>query len=1048
MKIGLIHLSDIHFRRGFFNPDADNQMARDICAAVRTDLIGTSHVILVVSGDIAFAGAEEEYSYATDWFSELYTHVADGCDATCWIIVAPGNHDLYHDPIRPLRSALIEQLNSNPALCLNPEIVAECLKEQIPFRNFRDNLESDQILVYDHPLLRVHRLPAGDSTVQLNILNSAWMSSRDEKPGSIIFPIDSYSEQLKTPDGFSITVLHHPLGWFQPEYSRKLRTELGQTSSIVLYGHEHLPDSTRTLTSRGDHVRFIDGGVLSSRPTEDSSFNLILLDTDECRIKDCSFQRRDDHYEPTSVLNWQNARRLTSAESDRFRLNDQQRSKFEDSGINIIHPRRDHLCLSDLFVYPDLLPLNGNITTTKERPNRAISAETLIFEPDCSHVILEGEESVGKTALLRMLFGEFCHRGKVPLYLYGANVMSRSDQQIRSALKRVFEDTYEGEDFIQYEQLQPSDRIVLLDDFEFDLERPNAQEGVLDFFRQYSDKTVVVTKDIVPLQQLAATEQRSTIFQEYKTYHIQEFGHLKRDELIKRWLLLGRETRSWNITATLKERDQARAIINTTIGRNLMPSSPVFVLIILQSIESTSASSIGSTYGHYYQFLIISSLIHSGVRSEDLDAFSTYISELAYNEFFVKQGQETSQQHYLRWHQQFCSDYGIEWEMTEIVRRLERGHILAVEDTGAISFKYQYIYYFFLAKRLSRGLSEESIRNHVRHMCDRLHVTEYANVVLFLIHHSDDEFVLDAIRKSAASLMQGQPAFTFDVSDDNRMLNLINRLPKPPGVQLLEDREPEREQERALGNRDLVEAEQREIERRFPEETELKDEPMDALDTLAQAGVAAKTVELLGQVLKNYYGSLRINTKITIGKDAVELSLKALYSFLDLFISNDFAIVDLLVEARRDYEREKLKPARRKDERELERWARDCVFGITRVLSRVIIRKVAKALGSDQLRPTLAKLVSENPSLGYGMIEIAALLDNPGRIPRDQIESIVRRLNNNPLGFQILRDLTAQRIYRYPTDYDDKQWLAEKLSFSMVGQRYADLDKSSRILSC
>lgn len=64
MHLGIIHLSDIHFRSGKFDNAADKEMAERICAAVRTELIGNTHVILLVSGDIAFAGLEDEYEYA------------------------------------------------------------------------------------------------------------------------------------------------------------------------------------------------------------------------------------------------------------------------------------------------------------------------------------------------------------------------------------------------------------------------------------------------------------------------------------------------------------------------------------------------------------------------------------------------------------------------------------------------------------------------------------------------------------------------------------------------------------------------------------------------------------------------------------------------------------------------------------------------------------------------------------------------------------------------------------------------------------------------
>ena len=254
------------------------------------------------------------------------------------------------------------------------------------------------------------------------------------------------------------------------------------------------------------------------------------------------------------------------------------------------------------------------------------------------------------------------------------------------------------------------------------------------------------------------------------------------------------------------------------------------------------------------------------------------------------------------------------------------------------------------------------------------------------------------------------------------------------------------EQDKALKNRDLAEANQRELEKAIPENEELKEQPMDGLDILAQAGVAAKTVELLGQILRNYYGSLRVDTKVKLAEEAVNLSLRALYSFIDLLMSDEVEILEVLIEARREYEQKNVKASARKDDRELERWARDFAFSVLGVVARAIIRKTAGALGSDQLKPTLEKLVPEESSLAYKMVEIAALLDGPIEIPRQKIEVMTKSLKGNPLGFQILRDLVIQRVYRYPTDYTDKQWLSDKLNFSMVNQRSADIDKSRRLL--
>ncbi|MDE0005328.1 MAG: metallophosphoesterase [Rhodospirillaceae bacterium] len=1046
MKIALLHLSDIHFRTDNFDTCADLRLAERISSAIRTELIGSTHVIILVSGDIAYSGIEDEYKYASDWLSELYTQVADSCAATCWILCAPGNHDVDHSRRRQIRNALIQQIRRDSTLSIDKAIIDECTQEQRAFFQFRDDLEGDAILVYTDPLLRVHRIRDGDSIVQINVLNSAWMSSMHEDPGSIVFPLDSYHDQIAKPSGFSISVMHHPLGWFIPENSRRLRADLSQCSSIVICGHEHMPESTRMLTSFGDHVRFIDGGALKTEDSTESSFNLILLDTESCKIKDYTFRSAGARFEGESKDDWEDATRLTSSESGRFRLRSSERTRLDEIGINILHPRKEQLLLRDLFVYPDLLPITSDISKSQGRWDRTISAETLIFGTKSTHNILEGADGAGKTALLKMYFSEFYTRGKIPMHMQGPQLKFGRDGDIRGALRKTFSATYEGEDFTQYEQLEPSERVLLVDDLDLSTKKSDGFRNCLEFIEQFFGKAILVTDDMLSFQKLAVGDGHQSVLAGYSYYSIQEFGHAKRDELIKRWILLGRQAREWNSLPTLSERDSSRVVINTTIGRNFMPSYPIVILIILQSRETGATSPIGSTYGHHYQFLITRSLIECGVRSEDLDAVSNYICELAFSAFYLKQVKEISGSEYNVWHERFCKEYGIDWDATRIRSRLENGSILSIESSGTIYFKYQYVYFFFLAKKLANCLGEKDVMERVRHMCERLHIVEYANIILFLIHHSSDEFVLDAVRRSASVLLQDHSSFELEGTPDNKLLGAINRLPSALGVPILEERDPDQEQARALKSRDIVEASSRELETQLVELDGYSDTTTDGLDGLAQAVVAAKTIELLGQTLRNYYGSLRIGIKVEIGRDTLDLALRAVTAFFELLGNDGFGFVDFLVESRREYEKEHTKESARKSDQELERWARDLMFNIFRMVGRAIIRKVANSLGFEQLRPTLQQLVPNSASISYRMVELAALLDGPRDIPKAKIESMARDLKNNPLGFQILRDFAAQRVYRYPTDYQDKQWLAEKLGFSMARQRSAELDSSRRIM--
>jgi 3',5'-cyclic AMP phosphodiesterase CpdA len=64
MRIGIVHVSDIHLRAGN-NPISSRVGA--INAAIRGVAQDISDLLLIVTGDIAYSGKQEEYAVATDF---------------------------------------------------------------------------------------------------------------------------------------------------------------------------------------------------------------------------------------------------------------------------------------------------------------------------------------------------------------------------------------------------------------------------------------------------------------------------------------------------------------------------------------------------------------------------------------------------------------------------------------------------------------------------------------------------------------------------------------------------------------------------------------------------------------------------------------------------------------------------------------------------------------------------------------------------------------------------------------------------------------------
>lgn len=96
-------------------------------------------------------------------------------------------------------------------------IEALCRKQQ-EYRDFvgvfeYDNLEGVQVKALSHSDLVVqYEVVVEGKGIRINLLNSAWLTERKEKPGYLYFPSKEY--QKITKDGhIEITVYHHPSNW-------------------------------------------------------------------------------------------------------------------------------------------------------------------------------------------------------------------------------------------------------------------------------------------------------------------------------------------------------------------------------------------------------------------------------------------------------------------------------------------------------------------------------------------------------------------------------------------------------------------------------------------------------------------------------------------------------------------------------------------------------------------------------------------------------------------------------------------------------------------
>jgi hypothetical protein len=295
--------------------------------------------------------------------------------------------------------------------------------------------------------------------------------------------------------------------------------------------------------------------------------------------------------------------------------------------------------------------------------------------------------------------------------------------------------------------------------------------------------------------------------------------------------------------------DKSTRIIDTIIGKNFVPSRPIFLLTILQSLELGTPHNLKeSSYGYYYECLIIQALMKINLRPEEIDAYNTYLTELAYV-FFRDNTHELSSSMLLEFHEWFRVEYTTDRDLSEYDHNLIKVSIL--ERTGeALSFRYKYVFYFFAARYLANNITTENIRKRIIEMSKRVYKVEFANIIMFLTHLSKDPFILEQILTNAKSLFSDVVPMTLETD-----IEVINSLSDDIPQLILEQKDVRKVRESHLEILDAVEMYETRDGKDIPDDFNIEDDAAaKSLDIVNALNLSIKTIEIIGQVslLQNF----------------------------------------------------------------------------------------------------------------------------------------------------------------------------------------------------
>ncbi|MBZ0155440.1 MAG: metallophosphoesterase [Alphaproteobacteria bacterium] len=1028
MKVIIIHLSDIHIQlesNSIFNRE------EKLRNAVRNLCIDMDVLFLVLTGDVAFSGENDEYNRTIKLLDGIKTELQEYTGKTLNIIMVPGNHDCNHNiTSKSIREALIKQIR-NTELKIDIDIIEKCCEVQENWFYFNELYQDETKLIYRDKLLRILNYKFESKNIIFNCYNTSWISQKEEVPG-IIFPLNLLDmDVFKSKADFVISVFHHPIIWQHIGLYREFMTHIESTSDMVLTGHEHSASSIKKDDLRGNTTEYIEGGVLQDHSNKDKSeFNVIQIDLIKQMQRIIHYRWNKDIYDMSGSSEWRKYERYTSLKKREFELNGKFFEFLEDAGALFKHPRKEKIVLEDFFVYPNLRDLNQEKTKAKDALHGVISAKVLLkAEGGVIRAIFMGAEKTGKTALCRTLYKYYYNNKLIPIFLEGYEIKSSSDEEINKLIWKKFSNQYTKENLEEYKQLSNKERMLIIDDFDKSRLNIANKSLFLDYISGFASNIVMTTNDLFPAEEIFYKEgEGGTTISSFQQFKILDFGYQLRNELINKWNLLGQE-HYLDEQELIRKNDAAERVMNTIIGYNYVPSAPIFLLTILQTIEAGQTTNLKeSSYGYYYGYLITQTLTNLKITHEDLEAYFSYITELAF-ELFSNKVREISKDELLRFHKRLCDDYRIIVSFDEIIGGLIKASILSVSN-DIVKFRYKYVYYYFVARYLSNNINEEEIKRNISKLCRRLHVEEFANIIMFLTHHSKDPFVLSEILLSAKSIFS-----EFDIVKFDKDVCFINELLKEVPKLVYKDRDVKQHREKCNRLKD-------ESKLLNDEKNNADDDLYDYESNLTELGListlnsAYKTIEIIGQILKNYYGSLKGERKLELGEEAYFLGLRALKSFFDTLNDNiGLAIKDIkaIIEEREITDRDKI-----------EEVSRHLLFQLCEIIAYSFTAKLAQSLGSEKLSETFREIIEKHNFPSVQLINIAIKLDFYKTFPYSELKKLRSVLESNYLPYTILKHLVINYLYMFPMRYDEKQKICSIMEIPMEATRLIDLTSTQR----
>jgi hypothetical protein len=294
---------------------------------------------------------------------------------------------------------------------------------------------------------------------------------------------------------------------------------------------------------------------------------------------------------------------------------------------------------------------------------------------------------------------------------------------------------------------------------------------------------------------------------------------------------------------------------------------------------------------------------------------------------------------------------------------------------------------------------------------------------MFLCHLSKDPIVIEEMLKVANSIFSSYHECDLDLD-----VMFLNKMEVIKRFDLVED-----SRKKLLEDKD-----QTALEGGIAPKDMGKIQDTEEYRSLSSA---LRTIQIIGQILRNFAGSLRGELKVQLADWCIKVALRTM-AFVFKRGEANFENIAPTLKALLLHELISFNDSdymlTRDQEEEADAFVRKLVFNLFEELAFYLIDEASFAVGAKKLTIVLREVTYLDPSVSRRLISVAAKLSRAGEFPEQEVLGLAKELHKNPFAETLLRRLVWQRFYIFPDSFRIRQRVCRQLRISFSDPRLRD----------